>query len=215
MRLFTPFVLVIVALTTSCAHNRKAKPVASAPIPVARPVNIGDSERGIASWYGHPYHGKPAANGEVFDMNQMTAAHRTMPFGTWVKVDNETNGKSVKVRITDRGPFVANRVIDLSKKAAEEIEMIGAGTAPVKLTVIETPRGEARESYGVQVAAVNRREEAERIAKRWKPSRVVEKDGSPKLYRVVIGDGSREQAMELRLKLKAEGQAGFVTRHVP
>jgi rare lipoprotein A len=210
-----PLALLMIALTMSCARNKNAKPVPSAPLPAARPVNIGDSERGVASWYGHPYHGKQAANGEVFDMNAMTAAHRTMPFGTWLKVDNETNGKSVNVRITDRGPFVANRIIDLSRKAAEEIAMIGPGTAPVKLTVIETPRGEVRESYGVQVGALESREEAERMARRWKPSRVVEKEGSPKLYRVVVGDGTREQATELMRSLRAQGQTGFVTRHVP
>ncbi len=86
---------------------------------------IRDGETGLASWYGHPYHGRPAANGEIYDMESFTAAHRTLPFGTWVRVVNLTNDKTVDVRITDRGPFVENRIIDLSHAAAGAIGLIG------------------------------------------------------------------------------------------
>jgi hypothetical protein len=75
----------------------------------------GSSETGIASWYGVPYHGRQAANGEIYDMEKMTAAHRTLPFGTWVQVRNLANDKTVSVRITDRGPFVGGRILDLSR----------------------------------------------------------------------------------------------------
>src|SRR5262245_56577220 len=75
---------------------------------------VGSVETGVASWYGHPYHGRRAANGEIYDMEKMTAAHRTLPFGTWVRVRNLENNKTVDVRITDRGPFVGGRIIDLS-----------------------------------------------------------------------------------------------------
>ena len=86
---------------------------------IAKPPRVGDREIGIASWYGHPYHGRRAANGEIYDMNKLTAAHRTLPFETWVRVHNLTNDRSVDVRIQDRGPFIRGRIIDLSRAAAE------------------------------------------------------------------------------------------------
>jgi rare lipoprotein A len=182
-------------------------------------VKIGESERGIASWYGDPYHGRKSANGEVFNMNEKTAAHRTMPFGTWLEVENESNKKRVNVRITDRGPFVGDRIIDLSRRAAEEIAMIGPGTAMVKLTVIEAPHGEVVEKYGVQVAAWENRAKAEELKKEIervvKPVRVVEREGKPVLYRVIAGEGTREEAEAIARKLVEEGHRGFVTRHVP
>ncbi|PYU03975.1 MAG: septal ring lytic transglycosylase RlpA family lipoprotein, partial [Acidobacteria bacterium] len=88
-------------------------------------------EEGNASWYGAPFHGRRASNGEIYDMNKMTAAHRTMAFGTVLRVTNLTNGKTAVVRITDRGPFVDNRIIDLSMAAAKAIESIGPGVVPV------------------------------------------------------------------------------------
>ncbi len=105
---------------------------------------VGSSETGLASWYGHPYHGRAAANGEIYDMEKFTAAHRTLPFGTVVRVTNLGNGKSVDVRIIDRGPFVAGRIIDLSHAAAKTIEMIGPGVAQVRLDIIAAPSGDAR-----------------------------------------------------------------------
>jgi rare lipoprotein A len=95
------------------------------------------SLQGIASWYGHPHHGRITASGRRFDMYEFTAAHRTLPMGTRLRVTNLTNGQSVRVTITDRGPFVRRRVIDLSFAAAREIGMIGPGTAPVHLEVLE------------------------------------------------------------------------------
>ena len=87
------------------------------------------TEEGVASWYGIPFNGHRTSNGEIYDMHQMTAAHRTLPFGAVVRVTNLNNGMQTQVRINDRGPFVANRVIDLSQAAAQAIEMIGTGTA--------------------------------------------------------------------------------------
>lgn len=110
----------------------------------------GWTETGVASWYGYPYHGRRAANGEIYDMNQLTAAHRTLPFGAVVKVTSLTNGKSVTVRITDRGPFIDGRIIDLSRQAAREIDMIGPGIMKVHLQILgygpayETPAAQAR-----------------------------------------------------------------------
>jgi rare lipoprotein A len=128
-------VLIVVALAAAsgCSHRAVAKTPA--------PAKIGAAESGIASWYGIPYHGRRAASGEIFDMEQFTAAHRTLPFQTWVEVTDLDNGKRVDVRITDRGPFVNGRIIDLSLAAARKIDMVGAGTAHVKLKVIPPPRG--------------------------------------------------------------------------
>jgi len=89
--------------------------------------------RGIASWYGPGFHGKRTASGERFDMNDLTAAHRTLPFGTRVRVRNTQNGREVVVRINDRGPQRSDRIIDLSKAAAEALDLVRAGTGPVVL----------------------------------------------------------------------------------
>jgi rare lipoprotein A len=91
---------------------------------------------GPASWYGGKFHGRRTANGERFDMNEMTAAHRSLPFGTRVRVTNERNGRSVVVRINDRGPFVGNRIIDLSRGAAAAVGMVRSGVAPVRVDVL-------------------------------------------------------------------------------
>lgn len=100
--------------------------------------------RGLASWYGDAFDGQKMANGETFDMNGMTACHPTLPFGTWVKVKNLRNGKSVIVRITDRGALAAGRILDLSYGAAQKIAMTNAGLAPVVLEVLS--RDKAKEA---------------------------------------------------------------------
>jgi rare lipoprotein A len=97
----------------------------------------GYRERGIASWYGQEFHGKPTSSRETYDMYKMTAAHRTLPLPSWVRVTNLRNKKSVIVRVNDRGPFVAGRLIDLSYAAAEALDMIDDGTAPVEVTAID------------------------------------------------------------------------------
>ena len=99
-------------------------------------ANIGDDFEGIASWYGPDFHSKKTSNGEVYNMYDMTAAHKTLPMNTVVKVNNLENGKSIIVRINDRGPFVKGRIIDLSNKAAHEIDMVRKGTSKVKITVL-------------------------------------------------------------------------------
>lgn len=99
-------------------------------------VSVGDTALGIASWYGPNFHGKKTSNGETYNMNAMTAAHKTLPMNTMVRVTNLSSGAQTTVRINDRGPFVAGRIIDLSKAAATSIGMIGAGTARVKLEVV-------------------------------------------------------------------------------
>lgn len=93
---------------------------------------------GIASYYAGRFHGRMTANGEIFDMNALTAAHRTLPFGTWVRVTNLENGREVVVRINDRGPYIDGRIIDLSREAAREIGLIRPGTGEVKLEAFES-----------------------------------------------------------------------------
>src|ERR1700722_17110133 len=128
---------VIVALgamfIAGCGHHS-----ARVNAPIA-PARVGSTETGVASWYGVPYDGRRAASGEVYDMRQLTAAHRSLPFQTWVEVTNLFNGKQVDVRINDRGPFVKGRIVDLSQAAARDIDMLRAGTTRVRLKVIPTP----------------------------------------------------------------------------
>ena len=123
-------------------------------IPRAIVPRIGARQPGIASWYGHPYHGRATASGEIYDMELGTAAHRRFAFGTWVRVDNLDNGKRTEVRINDRGPFVRGRIIDLSRAAARDIDMLGPGTAKVRLTVIAAPRNQrSLQRWRIQVAS--------------------------------------------------------------
>ena len=93
--------------------------------------------QGVASWYGYPHHGRMTASGRRFNMYELTAAHRTLPIGTRVRVTNLLNGRAITVTVTDRGPFVKNRMLDLSYAAARDLDMIGPGTAPVQLEIID------------------------------------------------------------------------------
>ncbi len=96
-------------------------------------------ERGIASWYGDAFHGKQTSSGEIYDMHAMTAAHKTLPLGVFVRVTNLKNDKSIEVRINDRGPFVRGRIIDLSYTAAKKLDIVGPGTAPVEVVALGAP----------------------------------------------------------------------------
>src|SRR6185369_80226 len=156
--------LALALLVTGCArkkHARRTPPRPSRPTIEAR---VGQTEEGIASWYGHPYHGRQAADGEIYDMEKLVAAHRTLPFHTWVRVYNLDNSKSVNVEIIDRGPFIDGRIIDLSHRAAQDVAMIGPGTARVRIEIIEPPPGPVVAArFAVQVGAYNNRASAERL----------------------------------------------------
>ncbi len=121
---------IAIAVLVSCSQKK---------IRASVHPRAGESRTGVASWYGDPYHGRKTASGETYDMERMTAAHREWAFGTMVRVRVVDSGKSVDVRINDRGPFVRGRVIDLSRAAAREAGMLNAGIAKVKLTVISAP----------------------------------------------------------------------------
>lgn len=118
-------------------------------------------QTGVASWYGLPFDGRLTANGEIFDMTKMTAAHRTFPFGAVIKVENLANGKQTELRINDRGPFVQGRIIDLSQAAAQSISM--PGVADVRLTVLSTPRRRAADLFAVQVGIYLQKSDAEKV----------------------------------------------------
>jgi len=179
---------------------------------------VGYTEEGNASWYGNPFHGRRASNGEIYDMYKLTAAHRTLPFETMVRVTNLSNGKSTTVRITDRGPFVNDRIIDLSLAAAREIESIGPGVVPVRLEVL----GDVDVTAGfftVQVGAFRERGNADRLRDRlslsYSPTFIQQYDSPDGIfYRVRVGKISGEQeAQEFAGKLRnAEGFTPFVVR---
>jgi len=163
------------------------------------PVPAGYEEKGEASWYGVPFHGRQASNGEIYDMNKLTAAHRTLPFETMVRVTNEKNGKSTVVRITDRGPFVNNRIIDLSYAAAREIDSIGPGVVPVRLEVLSTEINPEAGFFTIQVGSFRERANAERFRERlsaaYSPTFVKRYDTtSGPFYRVHVGKVSGEEA---------------------
>jgi len=167
-------------------------------------------ETGKASWYGHPYHGRLAANGEVYDMEKLTAAHRTLPFDTWVHVVNISNQRAVDVRITDRGPFIDGRVIDLSHAAARQIELIGPGVAEVRLEILSMPET-ARSSgvYAVQVGAFRDKNNAERerarLSARYGATKLVFREGNPSLWRVLVGaEKTQDAADALRRKILSD-----------
>lgn len=143
----------------------------------AHPPPISDTatpyQTGIASWYGGKFHGRPTASGETFNKWDHTAAHRTLPLGTVLLVEHRQNGRRVKVRVNDRGPFVEGRILDLSRGAAGELNMIGEGTAPVRLFVLETDGdpGETRnvsgeKTYTIQVGSFENPRNAERLKTR-------------------------------------------------
>jgi rare lipoprotein A len=108
---------------------------------------------GMASWYGRPHHGRRVASGEVYNMHRLTAAHRTLPFDTIVRVHNKRNGREVDVRINDRGPFVKGRIIDLSYAAAKVLDMLKPGTAPVRLKIVPVTARHLEPQVSVQAGA--------------------------------------------------------------
>jgi len=190
-------------VASGCRHGTyTAQPPAPAPIPSPPSAPPPPAERqpaipgqyveeGIASWYGVPFDGHRTSNGEIYDIRQFTAAHRTLPFGAMVRVTNLSNGMQTEVRINDRGPFVANRIIDLSQAAARAIAMVGTGTATVRLEVISGPNPEEG-FFGVQVGAFLMQDNAERLKSqlqiRYLPVSVVSFDlPNGRFYRVRVG----------------------------
>ena len=197
----------------SSAEKAKAPSAVARPKPPVSPA-VGYTEQGNASWYGKPFNGRRASNGEIYDMYKLTAAHRTLPFDTMVRVTNLNNGKSTTVRITDRGPFVDNRIIDLSLAAAREIASVGPGVVPVRLEVL----GDVDVSAGfftVQVGAFRERANAERLRDRlslaYAPIFIQQYDSSEgTFYRLRVGKISGEDAAN-GLAAQLRSREGFTT----
>jgi len=193
----------VILVATGCLHrHRQVQATSGTPPSVATPsaaaAPVVQNEEGIASWYGHPYHGRPTASGEIYNMHDMTAAHRTLPFGTRVVVHDLENGHEVTVRINDRGPFVEGRIIDLSYAAAQAMHM--PSLAQVRLEILGYGAGGATGGvFAVQVGAFKDHNNAERLKERiesqFKPVIIQEFDsGDGILYRVRVGQASTEDA---------------------
>lgn len=193
--------MVFCAALSGCSANRR---------PETRPSGVRPLEKGTASWYGIKFHGRQTASGERYDMNELTAAHPSLPFGTLLEVRNVRNGKSVVVRVNDRGPFSKNRILDLSFGAAREIGLVLSGTAPVELYRVD--KGGAPPRYTVQVAAFGENERAQTLKtelSRFYPETVVRSDGT--WSRVQVGAfAERDQAEALRRELAAMGMSSIV-----
>ena len=226
-RILLPTLLLAGLLLTGCAGRAKK-------IKLPPPVKgkIGWTERGVASWYGHPYHGRITSNGEVYDMNKMTAAHKRLPFNTWVRVTNLDNKQITIVRINDRGPFVGKRIIDLSRAAATDINMIVSGTALVQLKVIrpqkgknppssrksstrQQPQPQSQQNFDIQIGVFSDRNNARNAVNKASElgldAAILEYTQSgQRRYRVLVTGGSRQQANSKLQRLKSRGFDGFL-----
>jgi len=210
-RYFCLFLAALFILSAACARRG---PTLLDP---ARPTLF---ERGVASWYGADFHGRRTANGEIYDMYKLTAAHQFLPFNTIVEVENENNGRRVLVRINDRGPFVKGRIIDLSLAAARRLDMVGTGTAPVAVRVADPTlkrspdKRPPRVGFYLQAGAF--REQKNAAGQLRKITALIPGD----LFSIVFNDGlyrvcsknftSRTEAEELRRRLAAHGIASLL-----
>jgi rare lipoprotein A len=173
-------------------------------------VSVGDEFSGNASWYGPDFHGKLTSNGEIYNMYDMTAAHKTLPMNTIVKVTNKRNGLSTIVRINDRGPFIDTRIIDLSNTAAKKIDMLAAGTAPVTVEIIgfstngskgiplkqdlkTTPQEQIMDAFAIQIGSFSKIEGALVTQKKYNDT-----DG----YKTIIKDMQTQNGRMFKVWLK-------------
>lgn len=191
--------------------------IAACTFPVYRPpYAAGYVEKGVASWYGPTFHGKPTSSGEIYNMYDLTAAHKLMPLGTIARVTNVGNGRSVVVKINDRGPFVAGRIIDLSYSAANSIDMVRNGTGTVEVEVLKW--GEVLTDFTVQVGAFVMEENAQRLmsrlSRKYPDVYIVQYETNDKrFYRVRVGVTKElRDAEEIAEALTDEGFSTFITR---
>ena len=202
-------VWVVLAALAGCGGRRVSRR------PPATPPSVVQGEKGIASWYGGKFHGRRTANGEIYNMYEMTAAHKTLPFGTRVRVHHLAKKRHVTVRINDRGPFVKGRIIDLSYSAAQAIDLDRDGIAPVRLQILNFPVAGAG-LYSVQVGAFGNREKAyeikKRLSARFFPIFIQpRKRGRKTFYRVRVGRvGSLAQARKLERRLRKANHKTFI-----
>jgi len=230
--------MLVVSVLTGCGHPKQARvPPPPAPEPststeasretgpdLAEPALPLDArpiatETGKASWYGPPYHNRVGSNGEVYNMHAMTAAHRTLPLGSIVRVTNLKTGHAALVRITDRGPFIQGRILDLSLAAAKKLDVYLPGTAEVKVEVMHTPVPiETGGRWAVQIGAFAKEGEARRIAdqltRRYRTAKV-QHFGSPVgdwWVRVRVLDDDRETARKVVAETRTPEGAAFLVR---
>lgn len=200
---------------TPPAPGRETARTVEAP-PGRKPLLV---ETGVASWYGAPYHSRRSSDGKIYDMHALTAAHRTLPLGSIVRVTNPQTGNSVVVRITDRGPFVKGRIIDLSQAAARQIGMIQKGTTEVRVEVLETPAPiEGGGRWAVQIGSFENEQAARSLAvhlsRRYQTARVLA-FGSPVgdwWVRVRVKDDLRARAEEIIRETNLTEAATFLVR---
>lgn len=211
------FIVGLSVYLVSCGTTRRG----SAPAAESRNISTNDAreiETGMASWYGPQFNGKLTANGEVYDMDGLTAAHRTLPFNTVLLVENMDNGNTVQVRINDRGPFAKDRIIDLSRGAAKRMEMIGPGTARVRLYLLEGDLENSRVTdlkvmnFTVQLGSFQSIADAKKRSDEIPGSRVEEiRLNGKRLYRVYYGSYTdRNLAEDQKHRLQSRGFSGFV-----
>ena len=196
-RIFQLLVVLSLLYSLSCATGRRAQD-----------GQVGFTERGLASWYGPGFHGRSTASGETYDMYDHTAAHKTLPLGTVVEVRNRDNGKRTQVRINDRGPFVRGRIIDLSYSAARDLDMLGPGTAPIELRVLQTAELAPQPGgYWLQVGAFQEKAHAKDLRREissQQPKVQIQTHGS--WYRVVVGPfKNRKKAEQAERQLRQLG----------
>lgn len=223
-------VCAVAALAPACAGTAApvvpvsppapALALASAPVVTASPAPVRElelyRETGVAGWYGKELQGKKTASGEIFDMYAPSAAHRTLPLGTVIRVTNLDNFKSIKVAVNDRGPFVRQRVLDLSYGAARELGFVAQGTARVKIETLEAVRNAAQ--YTVVAATYTEEENArmlkDRLLTKFEHVTVVPyATNFAILYRVRVGSYAFEEKAELvASKLTSEGLEPVVVR---
>jgi rare lipoprotein A len=177
-----------------------------------------DELEGFASYYAEPYQGRRTASGEIFDSyKDLSAAHRTLPFNTVVRVTNKNNGRQVDVKINDRGPFIDGRVIDVSYRAARDLDMIGAGVIPVKIKILKAGEAVRATVYAVQIGAFENARAAEDLRQQLErkyPSVTVQTlPGEKTIYRVRIGrESDIEAAQKLAAELRKDDLKPFVVR---
>jgi rare lipoprotein A len=216
------FAMVVAIVITGCGKKKARVAVPAGGNGATATPAIGTTERGVASWYGRPYHGRPAADGEIYDMETLVAAHRTLPFQTWVRVRNVANNKTVDVRIIDRGPFVGGRIIDLSHEGAVQIGLIGPGTGQVEVTVIAIPATPEPALFAVQVGAFREKANADRAQQSmlatYGAAKAVLRQGDPPVWRILAGrEDSQEAAQALAQRIRDEQHEpeAFVVRLDP
>lgn len=215
--------LLVSALSLSllwgCAAHQPSLPSPATPLSSSTQYK----EVGIASWYGPNFHGKLTANGEIYDMYEMTAAHRTLPFHSIIKVTNLENGRSVVVRINDRGPYAKGRILDCSKATAKSLGMIDEGTAKVKIEMISLGEIVDRNlasgtMFAIQVGSFSYSDAARKFLSSLQnryPSQsgylTSTKVNGREMHRVRLGPyTTREQAEGMLRKLQKDGYEGLI-----